>query len=116
MSLIDKINKAKNESFEKWFEPWYEKLNLENELIKSAERGFDEYRINIKEESDTESEFGKKKQYLVRRLRDPRTTKSLQTKLGDGFKVEFKEQTREGKLLGLYFYKTSDWISIRWEE
>lgn len=116
MNLIEKLNKTKNESFEKWFERWYEKLNLEEKLIDSAKKGFNSYQISIKDEGDIESKFSKKEQYLVRRLRDPRTLKNIQSKLGEGFKIDHEEQTREGIIFGISIYRTSDWINIKWEE
>lgn len=116
MSLIDQINKITDESFEKWFDRWYKKLDLEKQIINAAEKGFVEYQICIKEESDVESKFSAKQSYYVRRLRDARTVKCLKEKLGNGFQVEHKEQTREGKFFGLMIYRTSEWINISWKE
>ncbi|MBO0438926.1 hypothetical protein [Candidatus Enterococcus ikei] len=115
MSLIDQINKVTDESFEKWFERWYKKLNLETRIIKDAQKGFTSIKIYIKKEDENESYFGTKQSYYVRRLRDDRTVKFLKEKLGSGFQVEHKEQTREGKIFGLMIYRTSEWINISWK-
>ncbi|MFK4568426.1 hypothetical protein [Enterococcus sp. UD-01] len=116
MSLIDQINKITDESFEKWFDRWYKKLDLETRLIKEAQKGFDGVQIYIKKEDENESNFSTKQSYYVRRLRDVRTVKCLKEKLGSGFQVEHKEQTREGNFFGFMIYRTSEWINISWKE
>lgn len=115
MSLIDEINKAKEESYEKWFERWYKKLNLENKILQSASEGYSGYAISIKQRYESESEWNKNKKYLARRLRDERTVNNIEKKLGDGFKVKRKYEVYEGKLIGMPTRRTEDNITILWE-
>lgn len=115
MSLIDEINKAKEESYEKWFERWYKKLNLENKILQSASEGYSGYTISIKQRYESESEWNKNKKYLARRLRDKRTVENIQNKLGEGLKVKYVSNVHEGKLLGISTTKFEDYISINWE-
>ena len=49
MSLIEEIQEIQNESFDKWFERWYEKQNIEDTIIQSAAKGYKGYCISIKE-------------------------------------------------------------------
>lgn len=102
MSLIEEVKKQNEESHTKWFERWYKKKNLENELKKSASKGYSGYQLRISDLQDD---------YLKRRLRDSRTIKCIEEKLGDGFHVKYHEG--QGKsILNFPIYK--DWISIRW--
>ncbi|WP_034538544.1 hypothetical protein [Carnobacterium inhibens] len=115
MSLIDQIKEIKDESYDKWFERWYRKQNLENAIIQSAKQGYGGFTIRIKETYESESDWKKERKYLVRRLRDSRTPINIQSKLGEGFTVKHKFEVYHGKLLGMSTRRTEDWISIRWE-
>ena len=86
MSLIEKIQEIQNESFDKWFERWYEKQNLEDTIIQSAAEG---YRISIKETWESTSNWDEEQKHLARRLRDKRTVEKIQEKLGEGLKVKY---------------------------
>lgn len=115
MSLIDQIKEIKEESYDKWFERWYRKQNLENAIIQAASEGYGGFTISIKQTYESESDWKKERKYLARRLRDSRTPINLQGKLGEGFTVKYKFEVYHGKLLGMSTRRTEDWISIRWE-
>lgn len=61
MSLIEKIQEIQNESFDKWFERWYEKQNLEDTIIRSAGKGYEGYRISIKKTWESVSNWDEEK-------------------------------------------------------
>lgn len=83
-NLSEKLKQAGEESFETWFERWYEETDLENTLINSAEKGFEGYRISIKnEEEETQ-----------RRMTDTRFIFKLKEKLGKGIKVSLDEKKK----------------------
>lgn len=107
MELIEKIKKEQNESFNKWFERWFAKKNLENEIVKSAREGFNgmEIRLDLGDPDE-------KTKYLNRRLQDPRTIEKLKEKL-PGINIEF-EKKRWRNLFG--FYSTSEKILFSWRE
>lgn len=115
MNLIDKLNEAKEESFDKWFERWYKKQNLEEQLIIAASQGYSNFRIRIQENYQRSSDFDENRKYLVRRLRDERTVKNIENKLGTGIKVEYKEDKATRKLFGMTINYYSDWIQITWK-
>lgn len=102
MTLIDEIKSSQKESHEKWFERWYKKVNLENNIRISAEKGYTGFRIQVSDQYDS---------YLRSRLGNKETTSLLKEKLGDGFSIAFREI--HGKnFLGIKTYKS--FIQILW--
>lgn len=79
MSLFDEANELGNKSYEKWFNRYFDKHNLEAKIKKAAMQGDSAYRIDIEKEPD---------KYLANRLNDKRTIDLLKNRLGEGFKVE----------------------------
>lgn len=117
MSLIEKIQEIQNESFDKWFERWYEKQNLEDTIIQSAAKGYKGYLISIKETWESESNWNEKQKYLARRLRDKRTVEKIQEKLGEGLKVKYvNDEKTYTTVFGLKGREQSEYISIKWGE
>ncbi|HAP8954988.1 TPA: hypothetical protein IV340_001848 [Enterococcus faecium] len=117
MSLIEKIQETQNESFDKWFERWYEKQNLEDTIIKSAAKGYKGHCISIKETWESASNWDEKQKYLLRRLRDKRTVKKIQEKLGEGLKVKYVNDDKTyDTIFGLKRHVRSEYISIEWGE
>ncbi|RBT33782.1 hypothetical protein EA73_01981 [Enterococcus faecium] len=117
MSLIEKIQETQNESFDKWFERWYKKQNLEDTIIKSAAEGYKGYCISIKETWESISDWDEDQKYLVRRLRDKRTVKKIQEKLGEGLKVKYVNDDKTyDTYFGLKRHEQSEYISIEWGE
>ena len=102
MTLIDEIKSSQKESHKKWFERWYGKTDLENDIRRSAQKGYTGFRIQVSEQSD---------RYLRLRLNNKETTTLLKEKLGDGFTVKLVEI--DGKnFLGMQTYKS--FIQILW--
>ena len=102
MTLIDEIKSSQKESHEKWFERWYKKINLENDIRISAEKGYTGFRIEVSGCND---------EYLRLRLRNKETISLLKEKLGDGFTVTLREIHGEN-FLGFKTYKS--FIQILW--
>lgn len=117
MGLIEKIQEVQNESFDKWFERWYEKQNLEDAIIQAAAEGYKGYRISIKETWESTSNWDEEQKYLARRLRDKRTVEKIQEKLGDGIKVKYVNNNKTyDTIFGLKSHEQSEYISIEWGE
>lgn len=117
MSLIDQVKNAQEESFDKWFDRWYKKMNLESKIVSSAQQGYTGYSLMIKCDYENENNWNKDKDYTARRTRDSRTVEKLKEKLGEGFKVRYVSDTKTGYIFGrIPTTKTEDYISIRWEE
>lgn len=77
---IDELKEVEEESYNKWFERWYEKQDFSNKLKKSAMQGYTAYSYTVKHYDD----------YTQRRMKDTRFIPLLQSKL-EGFKVYVKE-------------------------
>lgn len=115
MNLAGKLKEAKHESFDKWFERWYKEQDLEKQLIVAASQGNSEFRIGIQEDYERVSKFSDRKVYLNRRLRDDRTVEKISNELGEGIKVEYKENNiRSTGYFGTTNHYYSDWIEISW--
>ncbi|EMF0489635.1 hypothetical protein IDE12_000367 [Enterococcus faecium] len=115
MSLIEKIQEIQNESFDKWFERWYEKQNLEDSIIRSASEGYVGYRISIKKTWESVSNWDEEQKYLARRLRDKRTVEKIQEKLGEGLTVKYVNNDKTyNTIFGLTRFEQSEYISINW--
>lgn len=115
MKLIDQVKNIQEESFETWFSRWYEKQNLEKDIVRSAQKGYNGFRITITGFYEYKNDFSKERKYKNRRLRDKRTVEKIREKLGEGFDVNYKEDVQKSKILSLEVTRTSDWIEIRWE-
>lgn len=116
MSLIEKIQEIQNESFDKWFERWYEKQNLEDSIIRSASEGYVGYRISIKKTWESVSNWDEEQKYLARRLRDKRTVEKIQEKLGEGIKVRYvNDEKAYDTIFKIKRYEQSEYISIEWK-
>jgi len=102
MTLIDEIKTCQKESHKKWFERWYKKANLENNIRISAEKGYTGFRIQVSDCND---------EYLRLRLGNKETASLLKEKLGDGFSIAFREIHGEN-FLGIKTYKS--FIQILW--
>lgn len=102
MSLIEEIKSINQEAHQKWFERWYQKIDLENTIKRSASKGYTGYRIDISEQHDN---------YLRRRLVSDKTTVLLKNKLGEGFEVTLEEEHLTN-LLKQTRYRS--YILIRW--
>ena len=102
MTLIDEIKSSQKESHEKWFERWYKKANLENNIRISAKKGYTGFRIQVSDCND---------EYSRLRLRNKETISLLKEKLGDGFTVTLRENHGEN-FLGFKTYKS--FIQILW--
>lgn len=106
MSFLDEVRKTRNDSYDKWFERWYEKISLENQIKKLAMQGYKSSTIRVSEESD---------EYTKRRLYDGRVIIKLQDKL-PGFDITYVESSGDKVFLNS---KVGTWhkkvISIGWE-
>ncbi|MGX6962445.1 hypothetical protein [Vagococcus xieshaowenii] len=105
MSLAEELNQLKNESFDVWFERWFEKMNLQERLKVSAKQGYSGYMI------DVDSRYSND-EYAQRRLRDKRTVKKLESKLpGVNIRVE---TVRRYKLFGRDVVRNIHEIHFEW--
>jgi hypothetical protein len=107
---VDELRKIGTESYDKWFERWYEKENLEEKLKQSAMKGYSSYSYNPKSKHRTE--------YENRRMSDKRFVEKLEGKL-DGFRVYRQEPKKYelnllGKNLGTRW--TDPEVIISWKE
>ncbi|SFH68769.1 hypothetical protein [Pisciglobus halotolerans] len=114
MSLIDEVISVDKESYNLWFERWYKKMDIESQIIEMAKQGISTANIFIKKTDEKESTWDDKKVYLVRRLRDKRTTKKIKERLGDGFDVVWEEKEYKTKLLNMEFVNKGERIRISW--
>lgn len=81
MTLFEEVQQLSSESYDKWFERYFKKYQLEEKIKQSAKQGYSGYLIHVMTLSD---------EYTKRRLADERTLVRLRELLGDGFKVDFK--------------------------
>ena len=102
MSLFDEITTSHKEEHKKWFERWYKKANVENNIRISAKKGYTGFRIQVSDCND---------EYSRLRLRNKETISLLKEKLGDGFSIAFREIHGEN-FLGIKTYKS--FIQILW--
>lgn len=113
MPLIDKVREAQEESFDKWFDRFWKKSDLEKNIVSFAEQGYKATHIEIQGENEV---LDTKKAYRARRLRDLRTVEKIQEKLGEGFKVkhEVESKTYRNFFTEGSHTKESDYILISW--
>lgn len=106
---VKELNEIKNESYDKWFERWYEKENLPKKLEQVAMKGYTAISYTV---ADPYTD------YEQRRLRDIRFINSLEDKL-EGFKI-YREEPRKkdlgflGRKIGTVWTELK--IVISWEE
>jgi len=93
MSLIEELKNTSNQSFDTWFDRWFEKSNFPDVFKKSAQQGYSGFVIELRRTTP----LPEKEEYLNRRLRDPRTVTKLKEKLV-GINVEFIREQRIGPL------------------
>lgn len=115
MKLIDQVKNATEESFETWFSRWYEKQNLDKDIIHSAQKGYSGFRIIIVDYYESKNDFSKEREYKNRRLRDGRTVDRIREELGEGFDVTYKKDVQKSKILSIEVNRVCDWIEIRWD-
>lgn len=107
LSLFESVNKQKKESFHKWFNRWFERMEFEDKIKKSAMKGYSYLVISI-------SDLSTEQTYLKRRLRDKQTVILLQKNLPD-FSIEYKEEQGDRMLLNAKIGTwEKDYISIYW--
>ena len=107
LTLFETVNKQKKESFHKWFNRWFERMEFEEKIKKSAMKGYSSLSISI-------SDLSTEQAYLKRRLRDKQTVILLQKKLIDFF-IEYKEERGDRMLLNVKIGTwEKDYISISW--
>ena len=115
MNLIDKLKKENIEAFEKWFERWYAKENIEKYIIQANQQGYTAIKIKIYKKPDYGQEVDN---YAQLRLRNPLTTNKIAEKLGGGFYVNHVRD--ENKLTpiikGIERWSIDEYILIKWED
>lgn len=104
MTLFDEVQQLSSESHEKWFERYFNKLDIENGIKILAAKGKTSGIISVDD---------KQEDYLKGRLLNPKTIDMLIDRLGDGFYVELKTETIESSLSKL-FDRTKTYIEISW--
>ncbi|MFX3772339.1 hypothetical protein ACJBRG_11300, partial [Streptococcus suis] len=80
MTLLDEVQQLSSESYDKWFERYFKKYDMEKVIKKSAIQGYSGHLISVLKVKDD---------YTRRRLVDERTLEKIKELLGDGFKVEY---------------------------
>lgn len=81
MTLFDEVQQLSSESYDKWFERFFKKYDLEQKIKVAAQKGYTDYLIDIWSVGD---------KYLQNRLEDERTLKKIRELLGAGFTVKHK--------------------------
>lgn len=104
MTLFDEVQKLSSESYEKWFERYFKKYNLEKIIKESAKQGYTGNLMSVLKVGDD---------YTRRRLDDERTLEKIKELLGDGFKVEFRLTYGKNILTGERFIANKQ-IHIAW--
>lgn len=106
MSLIEEVKKEQIESYDVWFDRWYEKENLEERIRISAKKGFTGIIINV---SEVDNEYKK------RRLENVKVIEKLKGKL-IGFDIKYEETSGDryfiNRKVGTWYKKT---ILISWK-
>lgn len=104
MTLFDEVQQLSSESYDKWFERYFKKYNLEKIIKESAKQGYTGYLMSVLKVGDD---------YTKRRLDDERTLEKIKELLGDGFKVEFCLTYGKNILTGEKFIANKQ-IHITW--
>ena len=100
-SLIEKLKQAGDESFEIWFDRWYEKCDWEHNLTIIASKG----------QNGTFIAIYKKEEYTKNRLLDERFIHKMKKMLGAGIEVSLKVETRKSAIFGSFDER---FILIKW--
>lgn len=101
----NQVTKIIDQSFDEWFNSWFEKSNLDRIIEKSAEKGFHYLTINcnsVKASSDVEKRW----------MKNCRFVGSLRNKY-KGFTVERKQETKTALLGGSFEINE---VVISWED
>ena len=105
MILFDEVQQLSSESYDKWFERYFKKYDLEKVIKESAMQGYSGHLISVLKVKDD---------YTRRRLDDERTLEKIKELLGDGFKVEYHSTYSKNIFTGEDFI-TNKQIHITWE-
>lgn len=108
MSLVEELKSTNDNSFNTWFDRWYEKNNLPSKLKQSAQEGYSGYCIELRRTTP----LSERDEYLNRRLRDPRTVVRLKEKL-PGIRVEFVKEQATGPFRLRY---TTEKLEFSWKQ
>ena len=103
-SLKDQLHEISDESYQRWFDRWFEKENLENAFIKSASKGYGGYQIKITDLYDD---------YLERRLNNVKIIGLLQDKF-PSLEIEITKVNKSYYFLGNLQKRTKKYISFSW--
>lgn len=113
MELIKKLKKENDDAYEKWFERWYEKENLENAIIKANQEGYKGCSIKIYNSNDKSVGVD---EYTQRRLRDPKLITLLKIKLGAGLRISHEENKSSIPFFGTELHSSEENLLIRWDD
>lgn len=104
MTLFDEVQQLSSESYDKWFERYFKKYDLEKVIKESAMQGYSGHLMSVLKVGDD---------YTRRRLDDERTLEKIKGLLGDGFEVEFHSTYGKNILTGEKFIANKQ-IHITW--
>lgn len=110
MNLFDELQMIGRESFDRRFDEWYKKADLENKIKQSAMDGYNGYRLDIV--------HVEKREELRRLFKNKRFEKELLKKLGEGFVVEYVDKREPYKLFGtdITAYRDINYLRISWRK
>lgn len=104
MTLFDEVQQLSSESHAKWFERYFNRIDLENRIKIFAAKGITSCTISVDDKKDY---------YLKTRLFNSKTIDMLRYRLGDGFSVELKTETIKSNV-STFFDITKTYIEISW--
>lgn len=104
MTLFDEVQQLSSESHAKWFERYFNRIDLENRIKIFAAKGKTMCTISVDDKKDD---------YLKTRLSSSKTIDMLRYRLGDGFSVELKTETIKSNI-STFFDITKTYIEISW--
>lgn len=90
-TLFDEINDIQEESHTKWCKRYFDRIDIEKYIKRSAAKGYRSAEISILSETDS---------YIKRRLDNERTVEYLKNRLGKGFVVKNEKEHSKFKVLG----------------
>lgn len=105
MTLFDEVQQLSSESYDKWFERYFKKRNLEQKIKISAQQGYTSLLIDV---------LSVKDEYTRRRLDDEKILELLREMLGSGFIVRYKIYRSLNIFTG-DTYTSDKKIHISWE-
>ncbi|MDB0581367.1 hypothetical protein [Salinicoccus roseus] len=113
MSLIEKVKRADEESYEKWFERWFKKEDLESKIIKSAKEGYTGFSFEVSGRPHDSDRV----MYEKRRMQNSRFKTFLEERLGEGFKITTKTETFKPAIFQDILPERKEvYVVISWEE